>query len=164
MQKYKEDLIEQVKTGKAQIQVDRDDKWRDLLNYIFTERKGSNVYGDYYMKTKPDNYDWDASPFQNIQIIHAKDFLIQEPEVNWVEVCDHEDMKWQKSILLADLGYKILYRYIIVDIKHIEDYLNGKSNLLFGHYKFMRPIPQPEPLTHKQIEELIGKPFKYIPE
>lgn len=164
--KYKEELIEKVRKGETQIQVDNESKWNDLLKYIFPKKEPIGLLiANYYIGNKDSQkgYDWSSSYYMGIPIIHAKDFIIQEPEVNWVEVRDYEE-QWKKRILLADLGERFKYRYIVVNPEYNDAYIKGGDSLLFGHYKFMRPVPQPEPLTHKQIEELIGKPFKYVEE
>lgn len=160
--KYKEELIEKVRKGEAQIQVDSDDKWNDLLNTIFLKRNKKMVYAKYYRCSRESVYNCFPFPVENLPIIHAKDFIIQESEVNWVEVSDDEK-DWERHILLADLGERIWSRYIVV-AGDTEYYLNGGTNIGTYKFRFMRPIPQPEPLTHKQIEEMIGKPFKYVEE
>ena len=166
MQKYNEDLVEQVRSGKAQIQVDSDSTWGELLRIIFPVRTGLAVGFNYYYQSRnsPDRYKRSDTPHDILPIIHAKDFLIEEKEVNWIEVRDGVNYKCIKDILLTDIGVQFNYRYLVLDPGKEEKYINGESDLDVTAFRFMRPISQPEPLTHNQLEELIGKPFKYVPE
>ncbi len=166
MQKFKENLVEQVRSGKAQVQVDGNSKWGELLRIIFPKRTDLVVTYNYYHSHigAIDGYKMLVTPNNNLPIIQAKDFLVQEPEVNWVEVRDNEHNPWRKRIFIADLGPRVVCRYAVVSEDCEKDYISGGQLNSTVHYKYMREIPQPEPLTHSELEKLIGKPFKYVAE
>lgn len=169
MQKYNEKLVEQVRSGKAQVQVDNDRRWEDLLQYIFPKRPKNRCIVDYAYSGNNDEcrngyISIDGSLFENLPIIHAKEFLVQEPEVKWVEVRNNHNQQWSKAILIADIGVQFKFRYFVVESGKEERFINGESNLDVTAFKYMREIPQPEPLTHSELEKLIGKPFKYVAE
>lgn len=162
--KYNDFLIEKVRSGKAQIQVDSDSRWNDLLNTIFLKRDKKIVYSKYYCYSHESVYTGFPSPVDNLPIIQAEDFLVQEPEVKWVEVRNNVNYQWVRAILVADIGVQFKYRYLIVDPGKENKFIGGESNLDVSAFKYMREIPQPEPLTHSELEKLIGKPFKYVAE
>lgn len=170
MQKYNEKLVEQVRSRKAQFRVDCDSKWSDLVNYIRNDGRDCKItstakfvcyvpedttYGGY----------WEfVEPVEGLPILHAKDFLVQEPEVNWVEARNNSNQPWSRAILIADIGTQFKFRYIVVEPGKENRFIGGESNLDVSAFKYMREIPQPEPLTHSELEKLIGKPFKYVEE
>jgi len=155
--KYKEEFIEKVRKGEAQIQVDGDEKWGDLLKYIFGNE---NIFAplNYYSGGQESRF----YPVPNLPIIHAKDFIIQETKVNLAEFRYYYEHDWKQRLLLVDLGEQIVNRFITVAAGEEQKYINGESGVSISAYSQMREIQEPELLTHKQIEGLIGKPFKYV--
>jgi hypothetical protein len=91
----------------------------------------------------------------------SKQELIDGSEIKWVEVRD-DCGSWKKTILLVDLGEKVIEgRYICVCREDIDRYIDGKTYEVIM-WDQMREFNGLETLTHKEIEELIGRPFEYF--
>ena len=74
--------------------------------------------------------------------------VINEPNYVWVRGNEYE--KWEKRILVADLGEQFDSRYIVVSKSCEDAYIKGSDNISFVSYSQIKPI---DPKIER-IEEL----------
>lgn len=160
MTKYREDLIEKVRNGEAQIRVDQHEVWNDLLNYTFPLRKQdevSFVFYSYYDRGV--EYLGSNEPRYDMPIIPAKDFLIQESEdVNWVEVIGDNKKAWiiieedGSNLPKEPYGYYHVFSKEPIFVKEpknqgIEEFWindENKTKEWLREYSHYQPIIKPE--------------------
>lgn len=162
--KYKQELIDKARNGEIQIFTNEDDKWDDLLNYIWPKRTSYIILNYYSADANHFEYKCHHHHSYSIPIVNASDFIINEPEIKWVEVRSSDGSPWKKRIFLGDLGPTIELRYICVIEQYSNKYLEGNKSVDVFGWSQMREIVELENLTHKEIEELIGRPFNYVEE
>lgn len=155
MEKYNQKLVEEVRQGKAQVQVDQDEKWNDLLNHIFPKRNSSVVIWNFYkFKHNRESYTVCDDPFENLPIIHASKFI--EEEVKWVLVSD-KGIDWKKRIFITDLGGRFAKPIVTVTDHYTNNYLNGENEIGTTEWKLMREIEEPkeESEINKVLNEIL---------
>lgn len=141
--KYREDLVEQVRSRQAQIKCDSNNQWNDLLNHIFIDRNSTTVAYNYYTakhsRSSDEDYKYDCkdSPYSRLIIFDAVDFIIPEPK--WVQA-SNDGEHWDRCLLIVDIGDRFEYPIIVITEKHSEEYLNGLDKVSPCVYKFMREI------------------------